>query len=121
MEITNRYFEISVPVALDIRMANWKKIQLYVAGGLQPTYQFNQSMYMVSSDYKNYIQEPDLVRNFNLNTSFEAFMTYKAAGVTWQVGPQIRYQLLPGATNQYPVRERLIDYGFKIGVVKTLR
>jgi len=121
IEITNRYFEISVPVALDMRMANWKKIQVYVAAGLQPTYQFSQSMYMVSSDYKNYIQEPDLVRHFNLNTSFETFMTYKAAGVTWQVGPQIRYQLLPGATNQYPVHERLIDYGFKVGVVKTLR
>jgi len=120
MEITNRYFELSIPVALDLRMANWKKVQVYVAAGLQPTYQFNKSMYMVSSDYKNYIQDPDLVRHFNLNTSIEAFISYKAGGVTWQVGPQIRYQLLPGATNQYPVRERLIDYGFKIGVVKTL-
>ncbi|CAN5679612.1 hypothetical protein BH10BAC3_BH10BAC3_02730 [soil metagenome] len=121
IEITNRYFELSVPISMDMRVANWKKLQVYVAAGLQPTYQFNQSMYIVSSDYKNYIQAPDLVRHFNMNTSLEAFMSYKAGGVTWQVGPQIRYQLLPGATNQYPVRERLIDYGFKIGVVKTLK
>jgi hypothetical protein len=121
LEIDNRYWEISVPVGIDMRVVNWKKVQLYVAAGIQPTYQFNQSMYMISSDYKNYRQEPDLVRHWNVNTSLEAFMSYKAGGVTWQVGPQIRYQLLPGAINQYPVRERLIDYGFKIGVVKTLK
>jgi len=120
LEITNRYFEIVVPVALDLRLANWKKVQVYVAAGLQPTYQFNKSMYMISNDYKNYVQDPNLVRHFNMNTSIEAFMSYKAGGVTWQVGPQIRYQMLPGAIDQYPVRERLIDYGFKIGVVKTL-
>jgi hypothetical protein len=121
MEISNRYLEISLPVGIDMRVVNWKKIQLFVAAGIQPTYQFNQSMYMISSDYKNYVQEPDLVRHWNVNTSLEAFMSYKAGGVTWQVGPQIRYQLLPGAIRQYPVRERLIDYGLKIGVVKTLK
>ena len=121
MNITNRYFELSVPVSMDMRVANWKKIQLYVSAGLQPTYQFNKSMYIVSSDYKNYVQEPDLVRSFNMNSNLEAFMSYKAGGVTWQVGPQIRYQLLPGAKTEYPVRERLIDYGFKIGVVKTIK
>jgi len=120
-QITNRYLEISVPVAMDMRLADWKKIQLYVAAGIQPTYQFNQSMYMISSDYKKYIQEPDLVRHWNMNTTLEAYINYKAAGVTWQLGPQIRYQVLPGAINQYPVRERLIDYGLKIGVVKTLK
>ncbi|MES2646898.1 MAG: hypothetical protein V4717_08500 [Bacteroidota bacterium] len=121
MHLTNRYFELSIPVSMDMRVANWKKLQVYVAAGLQPTYQFNKSMYIVSSDYKNYVQEPGLVRAFNMNTNLEAFMSYKAGGVTWQVGPQIRYQLLPGAKTEYPVRERLIDYGFKIGVVKTLK
>lgn len=121
MVLHNRYFEISIPLGMDMRVVNWKKIQLFVGAGVQPTYQFNQSMYMISSDYKKYIQEPELARHFNINTSFEAFMSYKTGGVTWQAGPQIRYQLLPGAINDYPVRERLIDYGFKIGVVKTLK
>ncbi len=76
---------------------------------------------MVSSDYKKYIQEPDLVRHFNLNTSLETFMSYKMGGVTWQAGPQIRYQILPGTTNDYPIHEHLIDFGFKIGVVKSLK
>ena len=120
LKITNRYFELSAPVSMDLQVASIKRVQFYVAAGLQPTYQFNRGMYMVSNDYKNYVQDPNLVRHFNMNSSIEAFMSYKAGGVTWQVGPQIRYQMLPGAIDQYPVRERLIDYGFKIGVVKTL-
>lgn len=121
IQITNRYFEISAPVTMDLKIADIKKIQLYVAAGLQPTYQFNKGMYMVSADYKNYIQRPELARHFNLNSSLEAFVTYKVGGLTWQAGPQLRYQLLSGAMKEYPIHEHLFDYGFKIGVVKTLR
>jgi hypothetical protein len=121
IKITNRYFELSAPLTLDLQVANIKKVQFYVAAGLQPTYQFNNGMYMVSSDYKNYVQNPDLTRHFNVNTSIEAYLSYKKGGLTWQVGPQLRYQLLSGAVNQYPVREHLFDYGLKIGVVKTLK
>lgn len=120
IEIQNRYWEVGVPIGMDMRVTNWKKIQIYVGAGIEPTYQFNKAMYMISNDYKKYVQEPDIVRHWNINTSLEAFLSYKAAGLTWQVGPQIRYQVLPGAINQYPVRERLIDYGLKIGVVKSL-
>jgi hypothetical protein len=76
---------------------------------------------MVSSDYKNYVQNPDLVRHFNVNSTVEAYFSFKRGGLTWQAGPQLRYQLLSGAVNQYPVREHLFDYGLKIGVVKTLK
>jgi hypothetical protein len=121
IKITNRYFELSAPLSLDLEVAKIKKVQFFVAAGLQPTYQFNKGMYMVSSDYKNYVQNPDLARHFNINTSLEAFLSYKKGGYSWQVGPQLRYQLLSGAINQYPVREHLFDYGLKIGVVKTLK
>ena len=59
---------------------------------------------------------------WNINTGIEAFMQFNGKkGISWQVGPQIRYQLLPGAVRSYPVREHLIDYGLKIGFVKTLQ
>jgi hypothetical protein len=121
IKITNRYFELSAPVTLDLEVARIKRVQFFLAAGLQPTYQFNKGMYMVSSDYKNYVQNPDLARHFNINSTIEAYFSFKKGGLTWQAGPQLRYQLLSGAVNQYPVREHLFDYGLKIGVVKTLK
>lgn len=119
--VYNRYFELSAPVTLDLKLAGKNKLEFYVGAGLQPTYQFNKSMYVVSSDYKNYVQQPNLARQFNLNTSIEAFLSYRVGKLTWQAGPQLRYQMLSGTSNIYPVREHLFDYGLKIGVVKSLK
>jgi hypothetical protein len=67
------------------------------------------------------MKQPDLNRKFNMNASIEAFASFEAGGVTWQAGPQIRYQLLPGTKNVYNIQEHLIDYGFKVGVVKNFK
>jgi hypothetical protein len=37
------------------------------------------------------------------------------------MGPQMRYQLLSSYKEDYPIREHLVDYGFKIGIQKTLK
>jgi hypothetical protein len=120
-ELNNRYWQIGIPIGFDLKMADWKKAKLYVAGSVQPTYQLNTSQYLLTYDFKSYVQEPDLIRKFNVNTAVEAFVSFQSGGLNWQIGPQIRYQLLPGTTQRYPIREHLIDYGLKIGVVKPLR
>jgi hypothetical protein len=102
-------------------MAQFKNIGFYLAASGQLTYQLGNNSFVLSNDYKNYMKQPDLDRKFNINTAVEAFISFKAGGVTWQAGPQIRYQMLPGTTDAYPIREHLIDYGLKVGVVKTLK
>jgi hypothetical protein len=120
-EIQNQYFQLSVPLGVEINLLGSKKLQLGVAGTVQPTYLLNRNTYLISSDYKNYTKEPSLVRRWNVNTSAETFVSYKTAGLKWQVGPQIRYQLFSSYADKYPIKEYLIEYGVKIGVTKTIR
>lgn len=120
-ELQNQYFQLSVPLGVEVNLLGSKKLQLGVAGTVQPTYLLNRNTYLISSDYKNYTKEPSLVRRWNVNTSAETFVSYKTAGLKWQVGPQIRYQLFSSYTDKYPIKEYLIEYGVKIGVTKTIR
>ena len=121
VKLTNKYWQIAIPIGFDLKLIETKKVNVYVAGTIQPTYQLNKKMYLLSSDYKNYVQQADLVRHFNVNTAVEAFISFKAGGLNWQAGPQIRYQAMPTVNSAYTIHENLIDYGFKIGIVKRLK
>jgi hypothetical protein len=121
VNIENRYWQVSVPIGINYQVTDGKKLNLSIAASAQPTYQFNNSEYILSHDYRNYVQEPSLVRKWNLNTAIGANISYQTKNVTWQAGPQIRYQALSGTVKEYPIREHLLDYGFRIGVVKTLK
>ena len=120
-DLQNQYFQISAPIGFELNILGNNKLQLGVSGTVQPTYLLNRNTYLISSDYKNYTKEPSLVRRWNVNTSAETFVSYKTAGLKWQVGPQIRYQLFSSYTDKYPIKEYLIEYGVKIGVTKTIR
>lgn len=120
-QLQNQYWQLSVPIGIEIKLLGDKKLQLNVAGGIQPTYVINSDSYLISSDYKNYIQSPDLARTFNVHTNFEAFFSYQAGGYKWQLGPQFRSQLLSSYSNQYRVREYLTEFGIKFGITKSFR
>jgi hypothetical protein len=92
-----------------------------VAGTIQPTYLLNKNSYLITTDYKNYMREPSLVRRWNVNGGLEAYVSYYTGTVRWQVGPQFRYQLLSTYSRKYPIKEQLMEYGFKVGVSKTIR
>lgn len=122
VELNNQFLQLAIPVGFDLKMADFNKVDFYISATSQFTYQLASNTYLLSSDFKNFLQRPnDLERKFNINTAVEAFATFEAGGVQWQVGPQLRYQLLPGSKSAYPIREHLIDYGMKIGVIKQLR
>jgi hypothetical protein len=120
-ELANQYFEISVPVGIEVRLFGNEKLQLDVAGTLQPTYLLNKNSYLITTDYKNYTREPSLVRRWNVNAGVETYVAYNTGTVRWQLGPQFRYQLFSTYANKYPIKEYLMEYGFKIGVSKTIR
>lgn len=114
--LQNFYFQVSAPVGVEVVLSNNKKTQFGVAGSVQPTYVLGDRAYLISSDYKNYSQVPWLIRRWNVNTSLETFVSYSTGKLRWQVGPQVRYQLLSSFVEKYPVKENLFDYGLKIGV-----
>ena len=115
--LKNFYFSFSVPVGAELKLFGNNKTSVGIASTLQPTYMLSDEAYLISTDYKHYAEVPRLIRHVNLNTSFEAFVNYTNRGNTrWQIGPQVRYQLLSSFQNQYPVKENLFDFGVKMGV-----
>jgi hypothetical protein len=114
--IQNLYYQVSAPVGLEINLSGSKKTKFGIATTLQPTYVLGDRAYLISADYKNYSQVPWLMRRWNVNTSLETFVAYKTGSVQWQVGPQVRYQLLSSFVEKYPVKENLFDFGLKVGV-----
>ncbi|MCU0388184.1 MAG: PorT family protein, partial [Chitinophagaceae bacterium] len=121
LNLSSNSLQVAIPIGFDLKMAQLNKFGFFISASGQLTYQLSNNSYVLSADYKNYMKQPELDRKFNINTAVEAFVSFDAGGVTWQAGPQIRYQMLPGTTSAYPIREHLIDYGLKVGVVKTLK
>jgi hypothetical protein len=118
--ITNRYYQISMPVGLDWKAWGYKRFSIGIAGSIQPTYIFDKDPFVVMSDYKSYVDGSKLMRKWNVNTNFETYFAYTSGKFKWQIGPQFRYQVLSTLNASYPVKEHLLDYGIKIGVVRSL-
>jgi len=120
-ELQNQYVQVSLPIGAELKLFGNDRLQLNVAGSIQPTYLLFNDTYLLSTNYENYTKEPSLVRKWNVHTSAEAFISYYIGGMRWQAGPQFRYQTLSSYNDRYPIKEYLIEYGIKIGVSKTLR
>jgi hypothetical protein len=119
--LKNSHFMISVPLGVELTVVGNKRVAFNIASTIQPTYVINNQAYLVSTNLKNYAQEPSLYRKWNLNAGGEAFMSINTGSVKWVVGPQIRYQILSSYKEKYPIKEHLIDYGFKVGVTKIIK
>lgn len=122
MVLRNRYYEASAPVGIDYRVIgnNHNAVTFNIAASVQPTYTFDKEPFVLSTDYKNYTDGTSIMRNWNINSNLEAYLTYKLGPLRWQIGPQLRYQHLPTFGSGYPIHEHLIDYGLKIGFTKSL-
>jgi hypothetical protein len=114
--LQNFYLQISAPVGVEVDLFDNKKVQFGIATTVQPTYVLGDRAYLISTDYKNYSEVPQLVRRWNVNTALETYVGYSTGKLSWQVGPQVRYQLLSSFVNKYPVKENLFDFGLKVGV-----
>ena len=109
--------QIAIPLGADFKIAGSRKIKWYAGTSVQPTYIFSGNSYVLSADEKNYVSESSLIRKWNLNTAIETFLSFKASpGVTLNVGPQFRYQLLSSFKNEYNYSEKLYNIGMKIGI-----
>lgn len=117
----NAYLQISMPVGAELKLFGDERLQVNLGGSLQPSYLLNTDQYQLSGDFSNYVSEPSLLRRWNLASSMEVFVTYKAGNVNWQIGPQFRYNLLSTFKKEYPIKENLMEYGLKIGITRPLR
>jgi len=121
-QLTNQYLQVSIPIGAELKLLGDHRLQLGVAAAVQPTYLLAANTYLISSDFKNYVPNNDLVRRFNLHTNFEAFISYESAsGLRWQLGPQFRYQVFSSYSNKYPVREYITEFGVKLGITRIFK
>ena len=120
-ELVNRYYQFSIPVGIVWEVLGNKKVQFNVAATIQPTYTFNSNSYVLSTNFKNYTDNGGMLRNWTINSNIETYLSLKVGEYKWQLGPQLRYQHLPTFITEYPIRENLMDYGFKIGVSRQIK
>jgi hypothetical protein len=114
--LQNFYFQVSVPIGFELRTRGDDRMGFGFSSSIQPTYVLGDRAYLITADYQNYAQVPWLMRRWNVNTNFQTFVSYSAGRTQWQVGPQVRYQLLSSFVTKYPVKENLFDFGLKVGV-----
>ena len=119
--LNNKVYQIAMPIGLDYQVLKFKKFGIHTQATIQPTYNINKNVYLLSTDYANYAAGNDYVRKWNINTSAGIQFSYQKGNTIWQLGPQIRYQTLPTYNNPYPIKENLIDYGFRIGWSKQFK
>lgn len=117
----NKTLQVSVPFGIRMDIVDGKKIAWNMATTIQPTYLIAATGYMLTNDYKNYIKAPEFLKLFNINYGFETFVRVKSKNSEFQLGPQLRYQLLSNAKASYPIKEHLVDYGIKFGFIKNLK
>lgn len=114
--LANFYFSASAPIGLQVRLAGNKKWYWGIGSTLQPTCILSNQTYILSTDFKNYLELPSLVRRWNVNSQAETFIGFQGKKLHYTLGPQARYQMLSSFDKSYPVREHLFDIGLKLGV-----
>ncbi len=114
--LRNFYYSASAPIGLEYKAFKTKRAAIGIAATFQPTYVLGNRAYVISTDYKNYMEVPSLTRKWNINAGFEAFAGFNVGKTAWRIGPQARYQTMSSFKKEYPVQEHLFDYGLKLGI-----
>lgn len=115
--LRNFYYSASMPIGLEYKITGNKKSYWGVNASIQPTYVVGNRAYVISTDYKNYVEMPSLTRKWNINAGFETFGGFSIGNTDFRVGPQVRYQTLSSYKQLYPVKEHLFDFGLKMGIM----
>ena len=119
--LSNTTHQISVPMGIDYKLAGKNNVKWYVGSSIQPSYVSGGNAFLISHDSKNFVQDKSMLRTFNVNSSFETFVSFKTPrGIDINVGPQVRYQLLSTYNKEYTYTEKLYNLGLKIGITKKL-
>jgi hypothetical protein len=117
-KLKNNTLQIAIPVGADYKIAGKNNLKWYVGVDVQPTYITGGHLYALSADSKNYVEDPTLLRKWNMNAAIESFLSYKTpSGIVITVGPQARYQFLSTYDKRYTYTEKLYNFGLKFGML----
>ena len=116
----NRYYQLSVPIGVDMKVAGKNKVQFHLGATLQPSYLLNTDAYVLTDDYSSYTKDPQAFRRWNLIAGAEAYISYGTGKIRWELGPQVRYQIFSTYRNSYPLQENMLNYGIRIGISKSI-
>lgn len=119
-DFNNETYQISIPVGVEYKLLGKSALNWNIGATLQPTFVMGNNAHSLSADKQNMVKN-GAMSNWNLNAGFETFISYKMSGITWQIGPQFRYQLLSTYSKRYSVVENLSAYGLKIGISKEIK
>jgi hypothetical protein len=117
----NHYYQLSLPVGVEMKVAGKGKLQLHLGATLQPSYLLNTDAYVLSDDYSSYIKDAQAFRRWNLIAGTELYISYKIGKIRWEIGPQVRYQIFSTYKNSYPLQENMVNYGIRFGISKSIR
>lgn len=117
-QLKNYSLQASVPIGLQYLLAENDNVTFGAAASFQPSFIIASQAYLLSTDRRNYLQNPYLFRQWNMNTNFTLYTSFRSNSFNWQIGPQVRYQLLSSYTRKYPVKENLVNYGIRVGISK---
>lgn len=116
--LLNKTLQVSVPLGLQFRLAGNNNFSWNLSTTVQPSFMLDATGYLVTSDFNNYIKAPEFLRRFNVNGGIETYFTWKSGKMIWQAGPSLRYQVLSNSISEYPIREHLLQYGFRLGLIR---
>ncbi len=116
--LTNYSMQFSIPLGIEYQVWGNQKMQIDIASAVEPSVVLQSNSYIISSDKRNYVQDPDLMRKMNLGGNFGAFISFGSSKIKWHIGPDLYYQLLSTYKNEYTGKEHLINYGIRIGLSK---
>lgn len=120
-QLDNKVYQVSIPLGIQWDLIRGKHFGFSTEASVQPTLTLNNNTYLLSTDYKHYTGGGNFIRKWNINTSVGFNLSYTRGAYSWQIGPQIRYQHLPTYSNQYPIKEYLMDYGVRIGFTRQIK
>lgn len=118
--VQNRYYQLSMPVGLDYVVTGEKRLQLHLGATIQPTYLLSTDAYVLSEDFHTYVKDDQAFRKWNFFAGGELYLSYSVGQIRWEVGPQVRYQLLSTYKSSYPLQENMLSYGIRFGISKTI-
>ncbi len=116
--LRNYSYEVSLPVGVQYQLFGNNKVQFNLGVNVEPSLVLKSNSYILSSDGRNYVNVPDLYRRWNLNSNFTPFITFRSNKLKWILGPVIRYQWLSSYSDDYTIKEHLINYGIRLGISK---
>jgi len=116
----NRYYQLSIPVGVDMKVVSKGKFQVHLGATLQPSYLLNTDAYVLSNDFSSYTKDAEAFRRWNLIAGAEAYISYGVGKIRWEIGPQVRYQIFSTYKNSYPLQENMLNYGIRFGISKSI-